>query len=325
MYPAILRSSLSAIVATGVFASVSYGESEEADLAQKLQNPVASLISVPFQLNWDTGMGPLDQGEQFKLNLQPVVPIALNEEWNLIVRTIVPYIWQEDVLTGPRPSFPGLPNDTLAGISAEARKDLRRAAEKSFNEAAERRGVDRHQNGLGDITQTFFFAPSKMTESGVTWGFGPAFLFPTATDDVLGAEKWAAGPSLLILRQTHGWTYGVLSNHLWSFAGDDSRRSVNATFVQPFISYTTKSHTSYSLNSEATYDWNESQWTVPLNISVSQLLRIGKEPVNIAFGGRYYAEGPSGAPEWGLRLVVTLLFPEGKHAAPSSDGKHALK
>jgi hypothetical protein len=95
--------------------------------------------------------------------------------------------------------------------------------------------------------------------------------------------------------------------------------------VQPFISYTTKAHTTFALNSEATYDWNESQWTVPINVSVSQLLRIGKEPVSIAFGGRYYAEGPSGAPEWGLRLVVTLLFPEGKHAAPSSDGKHAMK
>jgi hypothetical protein len=86
---------------------------------------------------------------------------------------------------------------------------------------------------------------------------------------------------------------------------------VNATFLQPFISYTTKTKTTFGLNTESTYNWNDNQWTVPLNVSVSQLLRIGKLPVSLAVGGRYYAEGPSGAPEWGLRFVITLLFPTG--------------
>jgi hypothetical protein len=115
----------------------------------------------------------------------------------------------------------------------------------------------------------------------------------------------------LILRQTGGWTYGILANQIWSFAGDVERRSVNATFLQPFISYTTKTKTTFGLNAESTYNWNDSQWTVPLNLSVSQLLRIGKLPLSFAVGGRYYAEGPRGAPEWGLRAVITLLFPTG--------------
>jgi hypothetical protein len=93
---------------------------------------------------------------------------------------------------------------------------------------------------------------------------------------------------------------------------------VNATFLQPFISYTTKTKTTVGLNAESTYNWNDSQWTVPLNLSVSQLLRIGKLPVSFAVGGRYYAEGPSGAAEWGLRALITLLFPTGGTAKLSA-------
>jgi hypothetical protein len=122
------------------------------------------------------------------------------------------------------------------------------------------------------------------------------------------------------LQQKKGWTYGVLFNQIWSFAGEESRRSVNATFLQPFITYITKTKTTFSLNTESTYNWNDSQWTLPINLSVSQLLKVGKLPISVAVGGRYYAEGPSGAAEWGLRASLTLLFPTGgtpKMSAPT--------
>src|SRR5271165_6897412 len=73
------------------------GEDEETELAKKLNNPVASLISVPFQANEDFHTGPTGKGYQFKLNFQPVVPISLGQDWNLIVRTILPEISQHDV------------------------------------------------------------------------------------------------------------------------------------------------------------------------------------------------------------------------------------
>jgi hypothetical protein len=239
-----------------------------AELAKKLSNPVASLISVPIQNNFDFGAGPTGDGFQYKVNVQPVIPISFNQDWNLISRTIVPIVYQENIF----------------GTSS--------------------------QSGLSDIVQSLFFSPKAPTSGGWIWGAGPVFLLPTATDDLLGTEKWGAGPTAVLLKQQKGWTYGVLANHIWSFAGESGRADVNATFVQPFVSFTTKKFTTYGLNTESTYDWSNSQWTVPLNASVSQLLKIGKQPIQLSLGARYYAEKPDGGPDWGLRFAVTLLFPK---------------
>ena len=70
---------------------------EEAELAKKLANPVASLISVPIQANYDENIGPNEEGSVWRINIQPVIPITLNDEWNLIARTIIPVIDQEDI------------------------------------------------------------------------------------------------------------------------------------------------------------------------------------------------------------------------------------
>ena len=240
----------------------------DAELAKKLSNPVASLISVPFQFNYDDGFGPNDAG-RFTLNIQPVIPVSLNDDWNVIIRTIVPIIDMDS----PAP------------------------------------GVG-DASGLGDIVQSFFFSPKKPTAGGWIWAVGPVLLWPTATDDLLGGEQWGAGPTVLALKQQNGWTYGALANHIWSYAGNDNRADVNVTFVQPFLSYTTPKQTTYGINTESTYNWDTSDWTIPINLTVSQLVKIGGSPVQFMIGGRYYAESPDGGPEWGLRAGVTLLFPK---------------
>ncbi|WP_380871407.1 hypothetical protein [Sphingomonas sp. DBB INV C78] len=244
-------------------------EGGDHDLAKKLSNPISNLISVPLQENMDFGAGPSGDGFKSTLNVQPVVPISLGSKWNLILRTILPIAYQED-------------------ISADGRSE----------------------SGLGDTTQSFFFSPKQPGPSGIVWGVGPALLYPTATDHRLGGEKWGAGPTLVVLKQSGKNTIGMLANHIWSFAGDDSRGGISSTFIQPFFAHNTSTATTYSINAEASYDWKSEKWVVPINLLVAQLTKVGKQSMQFGVGGRYYIEKPTGGPDWGLRFVVTFLFPQ---------------
>jgi len=242
---------------------------DASELAHKLANPIAALISVPFQLNFDNDIGPLDQGSRLTMNVQPVAPFDLNDEWNLISRTILPVVSQEDIFPGSGDQF-----------------------------------------GLGDAVQSLFFSPKAPTSSGWIWGVGPVFLLPTATDDLLGADKWGAGPTAVVLKQSGPWTYGALANHIWSFAGDSDRSDISNTFLQPFLTYTTPSAWGFALQTEATYDWKAEQWNVPLGLFVSKVTRLGKQMISISAGPRYYLESaPSGPEGWGFRANLTFLFP----------------
>jgi hypothetical protein len=165
-------------------------------------------------------------------------------------------------------------------------------------------------SGMGDILQSFFLSPAEPTESGIIWGAGPVFLYPSATDDRLGAEKFGLGPTAVVLRQQGAWTYGGLVNHIWSVTGNRQKNDVSATFLNPFLSYTTSKQTTYSLSTDSTYDWQNNQWLVPVQAGVSQLLLLDKQPVQFSGSARYYAEAPKGGSDWGLRFSVTLLFPQ---------------
>jgi len=167
----------------------------------------------------------------------------------------------------------------------------------------------RNRYGLGDVLQSFFFSPKAPTANGWIWGVGPALSLPTGADGI-SSEKWSIGPTGVALRQHDGWTYGALANQLWSVSGDDDRTGVSNTFLQPFLSYTTKSKTTFGTNTESSYNWNEKEWTVPLNLFVSQLVAFGKQPVQFQAGYRNYLQAPDGGPDWGIRFQVTFLFPK---------------
>ena len=111
----------------------------------------------------------------------------------------------------------------------------------------------------------------------------------------------------MALRQDGPWTVGGLANHIWDINGDID---INQTFLQPFVSYTTPSAWSFTLNTESTYDWEQEQWSVPVNAIASKVTRLGNQLVSIGGGLRYWAESTDGGPEGlGARFSLTFLFP----------------
>lgn len=237
-------------------------------LGQQLANPIANLIQVPLKSNFDYGAkdGRSD-AFRYTLNIEPVVPFSLSENWNLITRTIIPVTHVERL-------FPT------------------------------------YESGLGDVVQSFFLSPAKPV-NGVTWGVGPVFLYPTATDEVLGHHQWGSGVTGIVLQQNGHWLYGVLANHIWSLSNETfGRERVNASFLQPFLTYTfPKTQTTVFLSSESTYDWASRQWMVPINLGLNQLAKIGPQVIQVGGLVRYYAETPQGGPGWGFQLRLTYVFP----------------
>lgn len=259
---------LLAIVLTAASPARAQAPGDGTDLAKQLANPVASLISVPLQYNYNDGFGPQD-GHQSYVNVQPVIPFSLNADWNVIVRTILPIVDQSDVVPGTGSQF-----------------------------------------GLGNTTQSLFLSPKNPGPGGLIWGVGPVFLWPTATESELGPDKWGAGPTVVLLKQQGPWTYGFLGNQIWSYAGDDDQQDISSAFLQPFLNYTTKKATSFVVNTESTYDWKNSEWSVPINADVYQLVKVGGQSLQIGGGARYWVKSPeSGADGWGARFQVTFLFP----------------
>ena len=247
------------------------------ELRNEAQNPVASLISVPFQDNWNFNIGSADR-MQNALNIQPVVPFSVSKDWNLIVRWITPIVYQP--IQVPQP--PGPPLET-SGVY-----------------------------GMGDMNPTFFLVPKK---SKIIWGIGPAFVLPTATNTTyLGQGKLSIGPSVVALVQPPHWTIGFLANNVWSVAGhsNSDKPAVNQFLLQYFVNYNMKKGWYLTSAPIITANWRATSgnvWTVPFGGGVGRIMKLGFQPVNISaqvYGNAVY---PPGTSPWGLRLQFVLLFP----------------
>jgi hypothetical protein len=238
------------------------------DLAKKLANPVAALISVPFEYTWDTKAGVNEQGDKNYLTLKPVVPISINQEWNLISRTVMPLVRQTDITPGTT------------------------------------------QSGVADITQSFFFSPKAPTSNGLIWGVGPIISIPT-NETGLSSKQWGTGPTGVLLKQSGTYTFGLLAFNLYGLGNPDAgMNKLNNLFLQPFVTKQLGQGLSVSSNLESSYDWTGDKWTVPLNLSVAQVMKVGNQPISFSVGARYFIERPESAPNWGLRATATFLFPK---------------
>jgi hypothetical protein len=242
---------------------------EETDLARQSQNPVANLISVPFQNNTNVGLGQFDRTGNI-LNIQPVLPTPLSKDLLLINRVILPLAYQPELAPGVGNTF-----------------------------------------GLGDIFYQGFLSP--VTTGNFSWGIGPAIVFPTATDRVLGTGKWSIGPAAVGIWSVDRIVAGALINNVWSFAGAGDRQDVSALTLQPFFNYNLNDGWYINTAPIVTANWQAAAgnvWTVPIGGGFGRVFAIGRQPVNLSAAAFWNVVRPEGAADWTLRLQITLLFPK---------------
>jgi hypothetical protein len=252
------------------------------ELNRQLNNPVSSVWSMVFQNNytqlksgsrdvpgWDEG----DEKWFYNLNFQPVLPLPLTRDWNLINRPVFPIFADRPVLKTD-----------------------------GFDEV----------DGLGDIGLVSLLSPAK-TAGGLLWGVGPTFIFPTATKDELGQEKWQAGPAAVGVYLGKEWIFGAFPQHWWSFAGNDDRKSTSQTNIQYFIWRLFPGQWQIGTAPNILIDWkadNDNKLTLPVGLGVGKLLKIGGLPIKFILEGQYAVIHPDDfGQEWNIRFTVTPVLP----------------
>lgn len=246
-------------------------EPSATDLAKKLQNPIGDLYSFPFQYNANLGVGP-NNGTQGILNIQPVVPIHLNEDWNVITRTILPLVWN--------PSFQ--PNgDTVPFGSAPV----------TFSAFLSPAKVnDGWLWGVGPVVQVP--TASDRSLGSTVWGGGPTAVL------VYMSGPWVAGGLV-----NNVWSFGGRS-------GRGGTR-YNTFLMQPFVNYNFGEGWYVGSSPLITANWLErgsDAWTVPVGANVGRVIRLGRLPINLSVGAYYNVVRPDDGATWQLRTQVTLIF-----------------
>jgi len=267
---------LRAGLVAGLLTVISPAHAQQGDsLREAAQNPVADLISLPFQNNTNFNVGQLDNTQNV-LNIQPVIPMHLNPSWNLISRSILPVVYQPPLFRGDDTDF-GL-GDLVQSFFLSPKNPI--------------------PVGHG---------------AGLVWGAGPAFGLPTSTDPRLGSEQWSAGPTFVALLLSKKVVTGFLINNLWSFAGDSGRADINVMTLQPFFNYNMPKGWYLTTSPIISANWeadSDNRWTLPIGGGVGRVFNIGGQPINAQITYYYNLESPAFAGgDSQLRAQWTFLFP----------------
>ena len=251
------------------FGSASHAQDTES-LAEKSQNPIGDLITLPFQNTTNFNVGALDR-EQNVLLIQPAAPFSIGPSHNVILRPITPVTYQP-------PFFFGDDNDIGLG---DIQLQTYLVPKKS----------------------------TPIPGGSLIAGAGPVLQFNSATDARLGTGKWAAGFGGVVFFAVKPWTVGMLVNNIWSFAGDSDRADVNLMTVQPFVNYNMKGGWFLTSSPVMMFDWETNANTIPLGGGFGRIFKIGKQPINAQIQAFGFADRAPGGPDWSLRAQWTFLFP----------------
>jgi hypothetical protein len=256
-----------------VVPALAHAELSAEELAKLAQNPIGNLISVPFENNTNLNFGP-EKGTQNILNIQPVIPIEVNKDWNIITRTIVPVISMPELA-------PGI--GSLNGIG-----------DVQFSTLLSPANPGHWIWGAGPI---FELPTNSNAELGnKNWGLGPEFVMVHMEHGdpwVYGAivnNIWSLGSN----KQGGSYNNALIQPFVnYNIPGGDGLYIVSGPIW--------------------TLSWNASagnQWTVPLGGGVGKIFHFGKLPVNMALHAYYNVVTPDFGPNWQIRAFVQFMFPK---------------
>jgi len=265
-----------ALLAAAFVAASAHAELSAEDLAKIAQNPVGNLISVPFQENAYFNVGPLN-ATQNVLNIQPVIPISISDDWNIITRTIIPIIWQPAFAPG-QGSVSGIGDVQVSAFLSPAKPGA-------------------WIWGMGVVTQLPTHSNDRLGNNNA--GLGPTFV-------ILHLERgspWVYG--VLI---NNIWSVGSTD-----YPFNSNAPKYSNGLLQPFLNYNFESGAYLTTSPIITVNWEargSQQWTVPMGGGVGKLFKIGRLPVNTQIGAYYNVVRPDFANNWQIRAQVQFLFPK---------------
>jgi hypothetical protein len=247
------------------------GELSSSELNRQLTNPVSSLWSISNQFN----NFELNNGQwSNNWNFQPVLPLSLTKDWNLITRPVMPF-------------YNIVPRETAPG---------------QFERAA----------GLGDLALVELLSPAH-TGNWVL-GAGPTFIFPTATSEFTGQGKWQAGPSFVAGYLTKEFFLGMFPQQWWSIGGQQGRLNTNQLNLQPIATLFFGDGWSVGYSGNILADWNASSgnvWTVPVGLGLGKVVKLGRLPIKVQLAVQYMPVHPRiSGQEWDVQVQITPVLPK---------------
>lgn len=238
-----------------------------ADVAQQINNPVGDLWMMFMQNDMTIYDGDLTEGDRLwnSFKFQPVTPFLLTENIRLINRPVI--------------QLNSFETPSLGASGLEWDRDW----------------------GLGDTILLQVLAPADMGEN--VYGFGLTHIFPTATDDNLGSEKWAAGPAALMFHLGEKWILGGVFQHWWDYAGEDNRPDVNLTDFQYVIRYKLNPLFQIGTGPNIQYNWETNDLSLPIGFGMDSTTLVGRMPFRWGFDLEYYlVQSDEFGPQWNMRL-----------------------
>jgi hypothetical protein len=250
------------------------------ELNKELSNPVTSVWSIAFQQN--NYLLEIDGKKDHwnsNLKFQPVLPVALNKNWNLITRPVVTVF-----NSSPHPN-------------------------------THNPGETERTTGFGDTIWMEMLAPTPKLMGRWLFGIGPTFVFPTASSDFTGQGKWQVGPAVVVGYLSDKWILGAFVQNWTSFGGSGNRLDTNQMNLQPFAAYFLPGGWSIGYSGNILANWKADSagdvWTVPIGIGIGKVVKLGPLPVKLALAGQYMVHHPDNfGQQWNIQLGVTPVIPK---------------